>query len=359
MVYVLPRMGRGPYRRRALGVLTAAAAVLAVAMPGSASAVERVQDGGFEATTCPGPDCTSSFWTETGTLAFLCEVGKCSGSPFAGTHWLAVGGDNVPAGQSESGAATQSVQIPDAPATLTFKFRIAGGENAFAVVRARLDGAEIFKVDIFTTGFENYVTVTRDVSAFAGPGNHELRFDITCSAHPDFLPDSLCARFDVDDVSLLTTDPSSPTDGDGDGRPDGGDNCATVANPDQADGDGDGTGDACDTSDPGGGSGTPATCAGKPATITGSDAEEIIRGTTASDVIVALGGSDVVRAGNGNDIVCGGLGKDDLEGQGGRDKLFGEDGKDELTGGAGKGDVCDGGKAKDDAAHSCEKEKKV
>ena len=37
-----------------------------------------------------------------------------------------------------------------------------------------------------------------------------------------------------------------PTDTDGDGRPDTSDNCASVANPDQADGDHDGAGDLCD-----------------------------------------------------------------------------------------------------------------
>jgi Thrombospondin type 3 repeat len=40
---------------------------------------------------------------------------------------------------------------------------------------------------------------------------------------------------------------STPTDTDHDGVPDATDNCASVANPDQADQDGDGRGDACDT----------------------------------------------------------------------------------------------------------------
>ena len=51
---------------------------------------------------------------------------------------------------------------------------------------------------------------------------------------------------DYDDVVLRATK-ADPGDGDGDGVPDGTDNCPTVANPDQADSDGDGLGDVCDT----------------------------------------------------------------------------------------------------------------
>jgi hypothetical protein len=47
-----------------------------------------------------------------------------------------------------------------------------------------------------------------------------------------------------------TTQPPPPTDTDGDGVLDAGDNCPTVANPGQRDSDGDGMGDACDTGEP-------------------------------------------------------------------------------------------------------------
>ena len=219
---------------------------------------------------------------------------------------------------------------------------------------ARIDGTVVFATS--GDGFANYEVVTQDISNFTGPGARVLSFEITCNLLG--IGDSTCPRYDVDDVSLRTPDHPSAPDGDGDGIPDATDNCPAASNADQADGDADGIGDACD-SDGGGGGGTPPTCAGKPATIVGTVNEEIVRGTQGSDVIAALEGSDVVRAGNGNDIVCGGTGKDELEGQGGRDKLFGEDGKDELDGGAGKGDKCNGGKGKDDAAHSCEREKKI
>jgi penicillin-binding protein 1A len=46
---------------------------------------------------------------------------------------------------------------------------------------------------------------------------------------------------------VTTTEPPSPSDTDGDGVPDGTDNCPTVPNPGQEDSDGDGVGDACDS----------------------------------------------------------------------------------------------------------------
>jgi len=50
-------------------------------------------------------------------------------------------------------------------------------------------------------------------------------------------------------------DSTPPADGDGDGTPDGIDNCPSVSNPAQADADSDGIGDACDSTPGGGGGG--------------------------------------------------------------------------------------------------------
>src|SRR5205823_1158570 len=86
----------------------------------------------------------------------------------------------------------------------------------------------------------------------------------------------------------------------------------------------------------GGGAGTPATCNGKTATITGTAGANKIKGTKKADVIAALGGNDTVSGLKGNDIVCGGAGKDRLIGGPGKDKLFGQAGKDKLSGGPGK-----------------------
>jgi Tol biopolymer transport system component len=78
-------------------------------------------------------------------------------------------------------------------------------------------------------------------------------------------------------------------------------------------------------------------CAGRRATIVGSDGPDKLKGTKKRDVVVANGGKDQVRGRGGNDLICGG---------GGKDKLYGNNGKDRLTGGAGK-DLLVGGNGKD------------
>jgi uncharacterized delta-60 repeat protein len=78
------------------------------------------------------------------------------------------------------------------------------------------------------------------------------------------------------------------------------------------------------------------TCAGKEATIVGTDGKDRLRGTKGADVITALGGKDVVKGLAGNDRLCGGDGKDRLMGGEGKDRIFGESGKDRIAGGPGR-----------------------
>jgi RTX calcium-binding nonapeptide repeat (4 copies) len=103
-------------------------------------------------------------------------------------------------------------------------------------------------------------------------------------------------------------------------------------------------------------SGAPATCKGVPATILGTDGNDVRTASPGRDVIVALGGNDNVFALGANDVVCGGPGKDTLKGGKGKDTLLGQAGKDALKGGGGK-DTCRGGKGKDTA--KCEVEKSI
>jgi hypothetical protein len=97
-------------------------------------------------------------------------------------------------------------------------------------------------------------------------------------------------------------------------------------------------------------------CAGRKATIVGTNRKDKIRGTKKRDVISAGRGKDTVKGLKGNDLICGGKGKDKLAGGPGKDKLrggggtdtlLGGPGKDKLRGGAGKKDKLNGGPGKD------------
>jgi uncharacterized delta-60 repeat protein len=107
---------------------------------------------------------------------------------------------------------------------------------------------------------------------------------------------------------------------------------------------------------------TKARCAGRNATIVGTQRADALKGTKRADVIAGLGGNDRISALAGNDIVCGGDGKDRISGGAGNDKLLGEGGKDSLIGGGGKDsliggggkDVCNGGAGRDAKPAGCE-----
>jgi Ca2+-binding RTX toxin-like protein len=198
--------------------------------------------------------------------------------------------------------AEQQVPIPAAPAALRFmlKRQLGAGSITFTV---RLDGTTVATTPLPASSFP-YTAMTADVSQFAGPGGHDLRFEFTCV--------NTCGRLDVDDVSLDAADPPGPPPP------------------------------------------PPVTCGGKIATIVGTAAGDTLTGTPGNDVIAALGGNDTVKAGRGNDVVCGGSGNDRLIGGRGRDRLLGQGGNDLLKGGPGRRDLCDGGDGKDRSARSCE-----
>ncbi len=87
---------------------------------------------------------------------------------------------------------------------------------------------------------------------------------------------------------------------------------------------------------PGGGGKSVPRCAGKRATIVGSNRSDRLKGTRRADVIVALGGNDRIAAGRGNDVICAGNGNDRIDGGSGNDRLSGGSGNDRLAGGSGK-----------------------
>jgi RTX calcium-binding nonapeptide repeat (4 copies)/Beta-propeller repeat len=84
------------------------------------------------------------------------------------------------------------------------------------------------------------------------------------------------------------------------------------------------------------GAGGGGACAGRTATLTGTDGPDVLTGTAGPDVIAGLGGDDQIRGLAGADAVCGGAGRDRLIGGKGKDRLLGEAGRDRLAGGKGK-----------------------
>jgi Ca2+-binding RTX toxin-like protein len=88
------------------------------------------------------------------------------------------------------------------------------------------------------------------------------------------------------------------------------------------------------------------TCFGRPATIIGTEGNDILRGTPGDDVIVGLGGNDVISGFDGDDLICGGAGNDLIRGNAGNDKLSGDEGNDTLVGGIGD-DLIEGGAGND------------
>jgi streptogramin lyase len=72
----------------------------------------------------------------------------------------------------------------------------------------------------------------------------------------------------------------------------------------------------------------PPKCAGKFATVVGTNKKDKIKGSKGADIIAGLKGNDKIRGLKGKDRLCGGAGKDKLIGGPSRDKIKGGAGKD-------------------------------
>jgi uncharacterized repeat protein (TIGR01451 family) len=79
----------------------------------------------------------------------------------------------------------------------------------------------------------------------------------------------------------------------------------------------------------------PVICAGRVASIVGTDGDDVLIGTEGPDVIAALNGNDDVIGLGGNDFICGSGGRDVTSGSGGEDSVKGGGGDDKLKGGDG------------------------
>ena len=93
-------------------------------------------------------------------------------------------------------------------------------------------------------------------------------------------------------------------------------------------------------------------CLQEPATIVGTEGNDVIVGTEGDDVIHGLGGNDIIRGLGGNDLICGGdgddeliggLGNDMMAGGTGNDGMYGVQGRDVLYGNPGNDSIFGGG----------------
>jgi len=197
------------------------AVAAACAVPTSALAAEHVRDGGFEASTCDATDCADSSWDPSVSTAFafgtgpICRSGTGSGNtdcngqgsaPFSGSTWARLGAGFKASAMFGGGVISsleQAVPMPTAPATLSFRLRIIDVTGPTGEFTVDAGGSQVFAATDLTPGFASYAPVTIDVSSLAGT-SPMLHFEANSGQDPVGALDS----FDVDDISLTTTDPS-------------------------------------------------------------------------------------------------------------------------------------------------------
>ncbi len=217
-------MNGGRYRRvwRACCATILGVAAMCV-VPRAAAAVERVQDGGFEASTCDATQCTNPSWTEAVTTAFangtgpICRSGTGSGNTacngagsaaFSGSTWARLGAGFKATAMFDGGVVSsleQTVSIPTAPATLSFRLRIINAAGPTGEFKVEAGGTQIFAATDATPGFAAYAPVTIDLSSLAGTAPL-LRLEGFSSQLAVGTLDS----FDIDAISLTTVDPPNP-----------------------------------------------------------------------------------------------------------------------------------------------------
>jgi uncharacterized repeat protein (TIGR01451 family) len=87
-------------------------------------------------------------------------------------------------------------------------------------------------------------------------------------------------------------------------------------------------------------------CAGRRATIVGTEGDDQLTGTAGPDVIAALGGNDAISALGSNDLICGFGGSDAIRAGGGNDAVKAGGGDDGVRAGGGD-DAVQGGTGDD------------
>jgi hypothetical protein len=179
-----------------------------------ARASERVLDGSFDILTAcgagPGAVCTNPVWAQAlgggASIGPLCKSGTGSCGNFQGPdnvfylsapNWVQLGGET-----SASGPLTYSIEqvvnIPAAPATLSFQLLTKNSTVSTGAFTVRIDGIPVFAAG---GSLSSYAPVSVDLSAFAS-GLRTLRFDAIDTQNSSGSSDS----FNIDNVSLDAPD---------------------------------------------------------------------------------------------------------------------------------------------------------
>jgi hypothetical protein len=173
---------RRSVRKRLVGIAGALALtvglVLSQGMTSPASAVELIQDGGFEA----GASGDSPSWTEADSIfgtplctAAACGNGGGTATPHAGTVFAWFGGS---ATAGHTGSLSQAVTIPSGPASLTYFYRNGSVSAPFdATLTVKVDGTTVKTHTEAAVAEAGYTQQTVDLAAFANGASHTISFE--------------------------------------------------------------------------------------------------------------------------------------------------------------------------------------
>jgi hypothetical protein len=173
-----------------------------LAFPAAASAAtEQVQDGSFEA--------GSTAWAfESGAERCVAISPSCGAFPAATGSFYGASKTLtfVPAntGAYPVGTITQLVSLPELPGTLSFKIREIRDVGALGklevLLKVKYAGETISEI---TSATDTFGTVVVPIPAtLAGAIARPLTFEFTCFNNTTM--SEACARFDIDDVSLVS-----------------------------------------------------------------------------------------------------------------------------------------------------------
>ncbi len=196
--------------RASIGAAGWLAALAISGAPSEAAEVERVTDGGFDATTCSDAStCSNPNWTTIYLQARFCSDGSgvnCVGSNGVSFARLGYSSYSNISSVFNAGGVGQSVVVPEAPARLTYRLRFNDAPFANVDFAVALEGVQLESFSSATAPTPGFVARTVDLTPYVSAAPQQLQFQMQCTAANG----QLCDAFDVDDISIVTGAPDSP-----------------------------------------------------------------------------------------------------------------------------------------------------